>query len=125
MAHILVVDDERDLCAFLAGELRDSGHAVDQAFNGVDALMQVLDHRPDGVIMDIRMPKLDGIDTLRILRRLAPAMPVILMTGQAGQGDMLLASQLGAVTCLLKPMATDRLLDTIQRALDRAACCGT
>ena len=117
MAQVLIVDDERDVGAFLSSELRSRGHEVDQASNGVEALMLVLERRLDAVVMDIRMPTLDGIDTLRILRRLVPAMPVILMTGYAGRGDMLLASQLGAVSCLLKPIGIDRLLQTLDHVL--------
>lgn len=114
---ILVVDDEDDLRDFLAGEIQNAGYQVEQAANGVEAVLQVREHRPDAVIMDIRMPKLDGIDALRILKRLVPALPIIMLTGQAGRGDMLMASQLGAQTCLLKPIQVDRLLETLDLAL--------
>jgi two-component system response regulator AtoC len=70
--------------------------------------------------MDIRMPKLDGIGALRIVRRLAPQLPVILFTGQAGQGDMIESTRQGAFTCLLKPIASDKLLKVIKQALPKA-----
>ncbi len=114
---ILIVDDEDDLRRFLAGEIQNAGHRVQQAANGVEAVLQVLDDRPDAVLMDIRMPKLDGIDALRILKHLDPALPIITLTGQAGRGDMLLASQLGAQTCLLKPIQVDRLLESLEHGV--------
>ncbi len=114
---ILIVDDEDDLRRFLAGEIQNAGHRVQQAANGVEAVLQVLDDRPDAVLMDIRMPKLDGIDALRILKHLDPALPIIMLTGQAGRGDMLLASQLGAQTCLLKPIQVDRLLESLEHGV--------
>lgn len=116
---ILIVDDEDDLRHFFAGEIQSAGYQVAQAANGVDAVLQVLEQGADAMIMDIRMPKLDGIDALRILKRLAPALPIIMLTGQAGRGDMLLTTQLGAQTCLLKPIQVDRLLETLDLALQQ------
>jgi len=118
--NILVVDDDSDLRNFLAGEIHEAGYGVGQAANGVEAVLQVLDHKPDAVVMDIRMPKLDGVDALRILRHLDPALPVIMLTGQAGQGDMLQASQLGALICLLKPVPIERLLEILADRLRRS-----
>jgi DNA-binding NtrC family response regulator len=66
------------------------------------------------VLMDIRMPKLDGINALRIIRRVNPNIPVIMFTGQAGQGDMAEATRLGAYACLAKPLAMDRLLAALR-----------
>ena len=67
--------------------------------------------------MDIRMPKLDGISALKIIRRIAPGLPVIMFTGQAGQGDMFELTRLGAFTCLVKPLAIDKLISTLNQAL--------
>ncbi len=114
---ILVVDDDGDLRDFLATEIQAAGHEVERAANGVEAVLQVLDHGPDAVVMDIRMPKLDGVEALRILKHLEPALPVIMLTGQAGRGDMLQVSQLGALTCLLKPIQVDRLLEILDITL--------
>lgn len=121
MAKILVVDDEPDLRRYLADELTDEGHRVDTAADGVEAVLRAIDGGLDAVLMDIRMPRLDGLNTLRILRRLAPNLPVIMFTGQAGQGDMLETTRLGAVTCLLKPVNIERLKEILQQAVGRAA----
>ncbi len=117
MPTILVVDDEPDVAQFLADELQDAGYKTGLAHDGVEAVMRVLDGGWDGVVMDIRMPHLDGINALRLLRRIAPHLPVIMFTGQAGQGDMLESTRLGAFTCLAKPIATQKLLDALGKAI--------
>ncbi|HEX2995571.1 MAG TPA: response regulator [Anaerolineales bacterium] len=121
MPRILIVDDENDLADYLAGELKMAGFATSTASNGVEAVLQVLDGGWDGVVMDIRMPKLDGINALRIIRRIAPRLPVIMFTGQAGQGDMLESTHLGAFTCLAKPLMIDKLTSALNQALTSAA----
>lgn len=121
MPRILIVDDENDLADYLAGELKTSGFATGTASNGVEAVLQVLDGGWDSVVMDIRMPKLDGINALKIIRRIAPRLPVIMFTGQAGQGDMLESTRLGAFTCLAKPIMIDKLIGTLNQALAREA----
>lgn len=117
MAHILVVDDEPDLRNFIAAELRDAGYHVDTASNGVEAILQAIEGGLDAVVMDVRMPHLDGLDALRILRRLAPALPVVMCTGGTGRGDMLESNRLGAITCLAKPVVIERLREVLQQAL--------
>lgn len=119
MSRFLVVDDEPDLRSYIADELRDDGHQVDTAADGVEAVMRVIDGGIDAVVMDIRMPRLDGLNALRILRRLSPSLPVVMFTGQAGQGDMLETTRLGAVTCLLKPVNIDRLKEILVQAVER------
>ena len=121
MARILIVDDEQDLADYLAGELKMAGFTTGTAVNGVEAVLQVLDGGWDGIVMDIRMPKLDGINALKIIRRIAPRLPVIMFTGQAGQGDMLESTRLGAFTCLAKPLMIDKLISTLNQALAREA----
>lgn len=119
MSRFLVVDDEPDLRSYIADELRDDGHQVDTAADGVEAVMRVIDGGIDAVVMDIRMPRLDGLNALRILRRLSPSLPVVMFTGQAGQGDMLETTRLGAVTCLLKPVNIDRLKEILVQSVNR------
>lgn len=117
MTKILIVDDEYDLANFLAEELKDAGFSAGTAADGVEAVLQVITGGWDAVVMDIRMPKLDGINALKIIRRIAPQLSVIMFTGQAGQGDMLESTRLGAFTCLVKPLAIDKLISTLSQAL--------
>lgn len=117
MTQLLIVDDERDLAEYLADELSQAGYGTGIALDGVEAVLKVLDGGWDGVLMDIRMPRLDGINALRIIRRVAPKLPVVMFTGQAGQGDMLESTRLGAYTCLTKPLATQKVIDTLRQAV--------
>lgn len=117
MTRILVVDDESDLVDYLVDELQFAGFQTDFANDGVEAILKVLDRIPDVILMDVRMPKLDGINALKIIRRIAPELPVLMFTGQAGQGDMYEATRLGAFTCLLKPVAIEDLLNVLQQVL--------
>lgn len=119
MPRILVVDDEIDLAEYLADELSANGFEAEKAFDGVEAVLRVIDGGLDAVLMDIRMPKLDGVNALRIIRRISPSLPVITFTGQAGQGDMAASTQLGAFTCLLKPILTEKLVETLKLALPK------
>jgi DNA-binding NtrC family response regulator len=117
MARILIVDDEFDVIEFLMDELESADFQTGGASDGVEAVLKVLDGGWDAVLMDMRMPKLDGANALKIIRRIAPDLPVVMYTGQAGQGDMYETSRLGAFTCLLKPVATEQLLDVLRQAL--------
>lgn len=117
MTRILIVDDERDLVEYLTDELSLAGFQTGSAFNGVEAVLKVLDGGWDVLLMDVRMPRLDGVNALRIIRCVAPELVVIMFTGQAGQGDMSEANHLGAFTCLLKPVSMEELLNVLQQAL--------
>lgn len=117
MARILIVDDETDVVEFLRDELHFAGFQTGGASDGVEAVLKILDGSWDAMLMDIRMPKLDGTNALKIIRRITPNLPVIMCTGQAGQGDMFETSRLGAFTCLLKPVRIDQLLTVLNQAL--------
>lgn len=114
MPRVLVVDDEIDLAAYLAFELEEKGYTVSTAHDGVEAVLKAADENWDAVLMDIRMPKLDGVGALRIIHRIKPDLPVVMFTGQAGQSEMLVSTRLGAYTCLLKPISIDNLFKTLK-----------
>jgi two-component system response regulator AtoC len=116
-ARILVVDDEKDLAEYLAEELTIEGYHTATAYDGVDAVLNAIENEWDAVLMDIRMPKLDGIGALKIIRRIKPDLPIILFTGQANQSEMMASKRLGAFTCLLKPITTDHLFKTLNQVL--------
>jgi CheY-like chemotaxis protein len=117
MPNILIVDDETELATYLAESLEDYGWRAGTAANGVEAVLRVLDGGWDAVILDVRMPKLDGVSALTIIRRVSPSLPAVIFTGQAGQGEMLEATRLGAFACLLKPCPTEKLIQTLEAAL--------
>ncbi len=117
MTRILVVDDEPDVVEHLADELEFAGWQTGSAYNGVEAVLKILDEEWSVVLMDIRMPKLDGINALKIIKRLKPDLPVVMFTGQAGQGDMFESTRLGAFTCLMKPASEKKLINVLNQAL--------
>jgi len=69
LARILIVDDERPITTLLTQTFEQDGHQVATANNGIDCMNKMASFRPDVVIMDIMMPKLDGVDTTRLIRR--------------------------------------------------------
>jgi len=120
MPKVLIVDDDVDLVDFMADDLQLAGWQTGVAYDGVEAVLAIIDDEYDVVLMDIRMPKLDGVNALRIIRRLRPDLPVIMFTGQAGQKDITESTKLGAFDCLLKPVVRDKLLATLAGALSLA-----
>lgn len=116
MPRIMVVEDEKDVREFLHEELSDAGFRVMAVKDGVDAIVTAAEQSFDLVLLDMLMPGLDGIQTLKVLQKIAPTMPIIGLTGYVGRGYMAQASAYG-VTCLSKPLNIDELLGEIQEAL--------
>lgn len=107
MAYILIVDDDFDGTEALVQHLRRDGHGVDHVPNGREALEAILARAPDLVILDIRMPEMDGIGLLEILRsylRLS-SLPVVTLAAHYSDHDMEKANALGVLKVFRK--ATD------------------
>lgn len=119
-ARVLVVDDEADLAAILANRLRRAGYEVTLAADGLVALELIGRDRPDLVLLDVRMPRLDGIETLRRLRQDGDTarLPAIVMTANAEDSDRARALEAGADACLAKPFETAEMLARIRELLD-------
>jgi two-component system OmpR family response regulator len=117
----LVVDDDVDLVESLVGVINRSGWEAGAVYDGIEAVLKVMDGGWDAVLMDIRMPNLDGLHALTIMLQHNRRLPVVLFTGQAGQGDMMNAFRRGAYACLLKPLEGRKVVVALQEAMDRAA----
>jgi two-component system response regulator AtoC len=115
---ILVVEDQKDLTEYFADELNSAGFEVATASDGVDAVIKVFEYNWDLLLMDIRLPKLDGVNALRIIRRLKPEIPVVLITGQAGSQRMLDTYQLQVDACLIKPVSMDKIIETVNQVTE-------
>ena len=115
MRRILVVDDEPDLRKLVIEELHEHGYLADGVADGVQAVLKVLETRYDFVLLDIKLPRLDGLNALRIIKKIDPDLPVITFTGHAGRGEMAESVRLGAVTCLLKPLQMTRIVEIVER----------
>lgn len=79
--RLLVVDDEPTLVDILVERFTEAHYQVEAAGNGVDALMAIVRQRPDAVLLDIRMPRMGGVETLKEIMKIDPSIPVIMITG--------------------------------------------
>ena len=105
MPTILVVDDHEEIREALAEILEEEGHEVLQAIDGLDALEVVAANEPDVVLLDIAMPGMDGLETLRRLKNQPEStnLPVIMVTAQGDRQNMVKAVQLGVRDYVTKP----------------------
>ena len=111
--NILVVDDSSIVRLYFRDALTRAGFHVDEAFNGLEALEKVLTAAPDLIIVDINMPKMDGVTFLEALRRQAlpiGSIPAIVISTEAGQGDLATAVEAGANFYFVKPIAQATLV---------------
>lgn len=113
--NILIVEDDRNFGTILKRELEEDKYAVDVVSDGVEAVLSFIDRTYDFVLLDIRIPKLDGIDTLRIIKKLNPEVPAITFSGNAGKAEMADSLKIGAIKCLTKPFEIMQLKDDIKR----------
>ena len=120
--RILIVDDEDRIITFLKSKLKASGYEVLTASNGLEALEQARTHEPDLIVLDIVMPKKDGIETLKELREFS-SVPVIMLSAKAADSDKITGLTQGADDYLAKPFNPDELvarIGAIQRRLEPA-----
>jgi two-component system response regulator MprA len=118
--HILVVDDDQAVRDSLARSLMYSGYEVTTASDGVDALAQLSGSRPDAVIMDVMMPRLDGLETTRALRASGNDVPILVLTARDAVGDRVDGLDAGADDYMAKPFSFEELQARL-RALTRRA----
>ena len=116
--HILVVDDDQAVRDSLARSLQYSGYEVTAAVDGLEALARLSALRPDAVIMDVMMPRLDGLETTRMLRSTGNDVPILVLTARDAVGDRVDGLDAGADDYMAKPFALDELLARL-RALTR------
>ena len=116
---VLLVDDERDFLEVLAERLEARGLTVDTAERGDPALEKAQERRFDVVLLDMAMPGMDGIETLKGLLRVSPNLQVIVLTGHATLAQAVEAIKLGALDLVEKPADIDDLVVRIQDATAR------
>ena len=101
--RVLLVDDEPVFVDTMSKVLKARGYGVGTAAGGVEALEELLFNRYDVVVLDLRMPGMDGIATLERIRKRDPLLPVILLSGHADMSKAVEAMQHGAVDYMVKP----------------------
>jgi len=119
-SRVLLVDDEREFVQTLSErlEMRDVGSAV--AYDGESALRMVEDDEPEVIILDLRMPGIDGIEVLRRVKQSHPQIEVIILTGHGSEGDRKTCMELGAFAYLQKPVDIEALSETLRQANEKA-----
>ncbi len=117
-ASILIVDDEAAIRESLRMVLEFEGYRIEEAGTGVEALRIVRDRPPDAVLLDIRMPEMDGLDAFRIMRERGYEMPVIFISGHADVASAVEATRRGAFDFLEKPPDSERLRLSVRNAVE-------
>jgi heavy metal response regulator len=117
--RILVVEDEKKVASFIKKGLEEEGYAVDVAVDGEDGLAMALTRVHDLIILDIRLPKMDGLYVLEALRRDGVTAPVLLLTVRATIEDKVLGLDAGADDYLTKPFAFQELVARVRALLRR------
>ncbi|MGH3510202.1 MAG: response regulator transcription factor, partial [Nocardioidaceae bacterium] len=119
--HVLVVDDDRAVRESLRRSLEFNGYAVTLAGDGAEALASIAGHAPDALVIDVMMPRLDGIETTRALRTAGNDLPILVLTARDSVGDRVDGLDAGADDYLTKPFALEELLARLRALLRRAA----
>jgi CheY-like chemotaxis protein len=118
-SKVLLVDDEREFVQTLSERLlmRDMGSAV--AYDGESALSLISEDEPEVMILDLKMPGIDGIEVLRRVKQTRPEIEVIILTGHGSQADRKTCLELGAFAYLQKPVDIDLLTETLKKAKEK------
>jgi two-component system NtrC family response regulator len=113
---VLTVDDEPGVRESVRLILEDA-YAVEEASSGWGAIEQIRGRKPDVVLLDVKMPDLDGLSVLEIVRAKAPGTKIVLLTGLDSARAAVTAMKLGALDYLTKPIDEDELLEVVSRAV--------
>jgi DNA-binding NtrC family response regulator len=116
---ILLVDDETDFVETMVKRFAIRKLPVDTAASWLEAIAAISAKPYDVVILDVRMPGMDGLETLRLIREKSPLTEVIMLTGHASLEAGMQGMNLGAYDYILKPADFDELLDKVRKAFER------
>src|SRR5580765_5891788 len=119
MSRILIIEDETPMRTALADVLAGEGYRALTAADGEAGLRKAVEEKPDLILLDIMMPKLDGFAVCAELRRLADPVPVLMLTAKGQVEDRVTGLDAGADDYLVKPFSTDELLARVRALLRR------
>ena len=121
MPKVLIVDDEKSIRATLKDILEFEKYEVDEAVDGLDCIVKIKQNQYDVIVLDIKMPKMDGMDALERIQELACETPVVMISGHATIDTAVDAVKKGAFDFISKPPDLNRLLITLRNALDKSS----
>ncbi|HKD39013.1 MAG TPA: response regulator [Myxococcaceae bacterium] len=116
---ILLIEDDEDVAEVLAEAFAAGGHEIAIALTGEDGLARLVRDHPDAIVLDVRLPGLNGVDVLRQIRSLDPGLPVIIMTGLATPGELTEIRRLGVTEIVEKPELLKRFGEALARIAQR------
>ena len=117
MKTILLTDDNQDMIDLVLLVLKDSGYKLITAHDGKEAVNICLEQKPDLVLMDLKMPNMDGFHATMVLRDKGFTSPIIVLTGSESESDRKKASEVGCNEYILKTLAMDDVEDIVDRYL--------
>lgn len=117
MLTILVIDDVDEARATIIKILKKNGYDTLEANNGQKGLQIIRQHAPDLVITDILMPEMEGLETIKQIKKIDPNLPVIAITASMDTPYLQIALQFGAVDGLYKPFRHEELISAVKKAL--------
>jgi two-component system, OmpR family, alkaline phosphatase synthesis response regulator PhoP len=119
MSRILIVEDEKDIATVMADDLQVEGHEVEIASDGNAALQRALEGTWDLILLDLMLPRKDGLDVCRELRSARVSTPIIMLTARAHEAEKVLGLELGADDYVTKPFSPRELRARIKAVLRR------
>ncbi|MEW6108394.1 MAG: sigma-54 dependent transcriptional regulator [Nitrospirota bacterium] len=119
MKKIMIVDDDRDLRSIVRDVLSEEGFSITEAKDGMNAVRMFREQSPDAVLLDMKMPYMNGIETLQELKKMDSSVPVIILTAHGDIPTAVEAIKCGAYDFAIKPPEFDRLVIMLKRAVER------
>ena len=116
-ARVLLVDDEPDFVDYIRSAVEESGVTVDVAYNGLEALAAIADSRPDVVVTDVVMPKMDGIELVKEINKIDDSIMVITVTGYPDWNDKVASIKESVRLSFLKPIRIEDVISGVEICL--------
>src|SRR2546422_11473759 len=116
---LLVIEEDEDVAYVLASAYREEGHRTTVAYTGQEGLLRLSQERPDAVLLDVGLPKMNGIEVLRRIRSVDQALPVIIITGLATKSEITEARELGATEVIEKSYVLKNFSESLARAVNK------
>jgi DNA-binding response OmpR family regulator len=118
-SRILIVEDDPSIRLGLQRSLSYEGFAVDIAKDGEEGLQKAFDAKPDLIVLDLMLPKVNGFEVCKTVRRYDPAIPIVILSAKGDEGDKVLGLDLGADDYVTKPFSVRELVARVKSALRR------
>src|SRR3989338_3400314 len=117
---VIIIDDEKKLVGMIKNYLEKDGYEIIVAFDGAEGIEKTESHRPDLVILDLMLPKLDGLEVCKLIRK-ESSMPILMLSAKGEEADIVVGLELGADDYLSKPFSLRELSARVKAILRRVS----